>query len=257
MRDDARSVPSRALSLALGAAALLFPLFADASYEESHVTGDEVRITVDASGSARVEHAIVWRVVAGHPHGFDLTGTEDTAQPEPAATLESEDGQVIPAMVTLVPGKGLRVSVGEPKALHHGQQYQVHLAYTVNLAATGELSREGTSYRLLWRSPLPPEGYETPRVTFILPPALEPPSALIGEGAMRDDGVKASLKRDPQHDEIDLVRPHVGRGEDVLWAVRVDGRAFEAGHAPRLAPAPPPPRRQTHHRRCHRIRRSP
>ena len=61
----------------------------------------------------------------------------------------------------------------------------------------------------------------------MLPAALDAPAALIGEGGMRDDGVASTLTRAPDHDELVLVRPHVGRGEEVLWAVRVAAKAFE------------------------------
>ncbi len=214
---------------------------AEAYYEESHLTGDDVRLAVEASGVARIEHLITWRVVAGQPRTIDLVGVEPGARPEPTASVEADDGRVLPASVAMVPGRGLRVTVTEPKAVHHGQQYRLKVAYTVNLVEAGELTREATDYRLLWRAPVLPEGLEGPKVTFLLPAALEAPAALVGEGAMRDDGVVATVKRTQDHDEIELMRPHVGRGEEVLWAVRIAARAFDAG-SPALAAPPPPPR---------------
>jgi hypothetical protein len=59
---------------------------------------------------------------------------------------------------------------------------------------------------------------------------------------MRDDGVAATLKRTPTHDDVELTRPHVGRGEEVVWAVRLDAKAFDGGRSPTLAHPPPPPR---------------
>jgi hypothetical protein len=76
----------------------------------------------------------------------------------------------------------------------------------------------------------------------VLPGALDEPRALIGEGAMPDDGLMSTLKRAPDHDELTLVRPHVGKGQEVLWAVRIAGRAFEAGRVAAPAPRPPPVR---------------
>jgi hypothetical protein len=243
----ARSVASRPGITAAGAlVALAIVASSDparAYYEESRITSDEVRITVEASGLARVEHKLVWRVVAGQPKGFDLPGVEPLATPDPTTSLESDDGHTAQASVTLVPGKGLRVALAEPKAVHHGQQYRLNVAYGVDLVGARELVRDGSRYRLEWHAPPPADGLEGPKVTFVLPAALEAPGALIGEGGMRDDGVTATLKRAPDHDEIELVRPHVGRGEDLVWAVRADARAFDGGHGPAVAPPPPPPRR--------------
>jgi len=245
MHPPAFTRPVRALGSAVLLAVALAAFDgrpAEAYYEESHVTADEVRVTVDTSGGARIEHALTWRLVAGQPHAFDLLGTEPSAQPEGGAMLEADDGRQILASVAPVPGRGLRVTILEPKALRHGQSYRVTVAYTVNLVDTGELARERTAYRLAWKAPTPTEGYEGPKVTFVLPAALEPPSALLGEGGMRDEGVVATLRRAADHDEVQLVRPHVGRGEEVLWAVRVGARAFDGGKSPALAPPPPPPR---------------
>ena len=209
-------------------------------YEESHLIGDAAHLTVASNGVALVEHSLTWRLLAGQPHTIDLLGTEPLATPESATSLVSDDGRSIPASVTPLPGKGLRVTVLEPKSLRHGL-YQLKVAYSVNLADAGELTREGSKYRLLWKSPVPTEGYEGPKVVFSLPPALEPPAALMGAGGMRDDGVAATLKRDPVHDDLELSRPHIGRGEEVLWAASVSAKAFDSGSGPVFARPPPPP----------------
>jgi len=214
---------------------------AAAYYEESHVTGDDVRVTVDPSGVARIEHFLAWRLVAGQPHGFDLAGTEPSAQPEPLASLEAEDGRLVPATLAVVPGHGLHLTILEPKSLRHGQQYRVHLSYGVDLAEAGELVREGGALHLLWKSPLPAEGFDDAKVTFILPTAVDAPGPLVGEGGMRDDGVASTLRRASDHDELELLRPHVGRSEEVLWAIQVSASAFDAAKG--IAPAPPAPRR--------------
>lgn len=238
-RSLARQVATAALLLASLAAAR-----ASAYYEESHVTGDEARVTVDVSGGARIEHTLSWRLVAGKPHGFDLVGTEAAAEPEAAVTFEAEDGHVLAGTLATVPGHGLHVAITDPKALRHGQTYRVSLAYTVNLADAGELVRDGADARLLWKSPLPSEGFDGPKVTFVLPAALEAPGAIIGDGGMRDDGVTSTLTRATDHDAIELSRPHVGRAEELLWAVHVAAKAFDGTKSPALRPPPPPPTRE-------------
>ncbi len=247
MHLPAPARPARAPVSAVVAATVLASIAArpaQAYYEEAHVMGDDVRVTVDSSGAARVEHVLSWRVVAGQPRLVDLVGVEPSAQPEPTARLESEDGQTIAATLAPLPGRGLRVTVAEPRALRHGQQYRVRLAYAVNLIEAGELGRERSAYRLTWKGPLPSEGYDGSRVTFVLPSAPEAPVALVGEGGIADDGVTATVKREPDHDEIQLTRPHVGRGEEVRWVVRTATKAFEGERGPALAPPPPPPKHE-------------
>jgi hypothetical protein len=219
---------AREWALTLAAATLLIATPGLAAYEEAHVTGDEARITVDGAGSARVEHTVAWHLLAGQPHTIDLSGVEASARVEPTASLEADDGRIIPAAVSLVEGKGLHLAITEPRALRHGH-YRVRLAYTVDLKASGELIRDGASFRLVWKGLVPREGYDAVKVTFALPGALEEPRPIVGEGGMPDDGVMTALKRMPDHDEVEMVRPHVGRGEEVLWAVRVAARAFDAG----------------------------
>jgi len=245
MRDTAHARTVRALgSLAIALLASLVTRPGYAYYEDARVTSDDVRVTVDGAAVARVEHALVWHVLAGQPHGFDLAGVEPTAEPEPVATLEADDGRVLSARVTLTPDHHLHVVLDEPRGARHGQRYQVHLAYGVNLALAGELVRDGGEVRVMWRSAVPANGYEAAKVTFVLRPALEAPGAFFGDGGMRDDGALAKLTRAPDHDEVEILRPHVGRGEEVIWAVRLSAKAFDALRGAPPSPLPLPPRRE-------------
>src|SRR5262249_30209329 len=49
----------------------------------------------------------------------------------------------------------------------------------------------------------------------------------------------ATVRRQPDKDELELVRTHVPRGEAALWAARVDPKAFPRATAPELRVAPP------------------
>jgi hypothetical protein len=226
----------------VAACAALAPGAAVAGYEESHVTGDDVRVLVQASGTARIQHSLTWRIVAGQPRSLDFSGVEQGAHLDPSASVVAEDGRSTPATLIDVPGKGLRVVVSEPKALHHGQQYRVDLAYSVDLIEAGELRRQASGCRLAWLGPAPSEGYDAARVTFVLPPGGEAPSPLIGDEGMPDDGVTATVRRAVDHDEVELVRPHIGRGERVPWMVRVAPQAFGASAGGPMAEPPPPAR---------------
>ena len=51
------------------------------AWVESHQTGDDVRIRVDAGGTAYVEHTIPYRVRRGPLRSFDITGVEKNVVP--------------------------------------------------------------------------------------------------------------------------------------------------------------------------------
>ncbi|MEO6575348.1 MAG: hypothetical protein ABIP89_15990, partial [Polyangiaceae bacterium] len=76
------------------------------------------------------------------------------------------------------------------------------------------------------------------RVVFRLPAAETEPRIVRDEA----DALLTTLRRDPEADELEMVRPHVARGESVVWTARVDPRAFPRVQSPELRPprAPPP-----------------
>ena len=55
-----------------------------------------------------------------------------------------------------------------------------------------------------------------------------------------------NLHRLADKDELDIVRPHVSRGEPVVWRVRTSAKVFDA-----LANPPPAPRFDTETARTH------
>jgi hypothetical protein len=240
-RPHARDRPALASLRRLGWAFALVASFATTPaagyYEESHITGDEARVTIDTTGNARVEHVVLWHVVAGQYHFLDLPGLDTSARIEPEASLTAEDGRVYPA--TLVPreGNALRVAFEEPKGIRHGH-YKVHVAYQVDLVATHAFARDGAMWRLTWNGPALSDGYDGARVTFVIPASVDEPrladAAAWGDGA--DTGILSTLRRAPDRDELELVKPHVARHEVVAWSIRVAPRAFPAVRDPSLRP---------------------
>jgi hypothetical protein len=223
-----------------------------AKWTEWHVTGDDVRLTLDQAGTARIEHAVRYRVVMGPLHQIDLTGIEPNARLTPEATVVSEDGRELGAHVEPKgDGGALRVLVDEPKGLKRGA-YTFKIRYDADLVAAKELARDGAMWRLAWRSPALTEGYDAAHVFVDVPAAATEPRAIktgpLPSGQLPldgeeggEDGVIASLRRSGGRDELELLRPHVARGESPLWSVRLDPKAFPEVHAPELrAPAPAP-----------------
>jgi hypothetical protein len=207
---------------------------ASAYYEESHVTGDEARISVDANGSARIEHVVSWHLVAGQLHFFDVTVLDPALSPETEASATAEDGRVYSA--TLVPREGnvLRVAFEEPKGLRHGR-YKIRFAYREDLAATHAFTRDGAMWRLAWTSPSFSDGYDGAKVTFVLPAAVDLPR--IAADADVDPGILFTVRVRGDTDEIELVKPHVARREAQSFSIRVAPRAFPGVRDPSLRPS--------------------
>src|SRR5450631_1105898 len=113
------------------------------AWVESHQAGDDIRVRVDASGLAHVEHTIPYRVKRGPLRSFDITGVEKNVVPEEAALITTEDGKELGAHVTTLTDHVLRVTIEEPRQLLHGV-FTFHVKYTVDLVAAKELTRDGS-----------------------------------------------------------------------------------------------------------------
>lgn len=220
---------------------------------ETHLLGDDVRIEVESSGAAIVEHAITMRLRGGPLRSFDLLGADRDALPlEGSHVVPAKAGDSalpIPLSIVQRPDGALRVSIEHPRGLRRGT-FLFRLRYRTNLLATGALERDGAMLRLAWAGPIWPEGFGNARCTFVLPPAPTAPRSaqddieplLEGEAdAEAATSFLAELRRHADRDEIELVRPHVSRREQALWAIRFDPRALGEVSDARLQPPPPPP----------------
>ena len=241
------------VAAAIGAACVALAVAppAHAAYQESHQTADDVRITVDSAGKARVEHTIRYRVVGGTLQKIDLRGIDLGGVVDPASTIIADDGKELTAHAEADGERNVRVSVDEPKGLKRGL-YTFRVRYTVDLVAARALVRDGAMWRFSWISTTAPEGYDGARVVLAFPAAQTEPRAVKtgplngvasrdGEGG--EDGVLSTLRRTPGADELELVRPHVARGEAPRWAARLDPKALPDVQTAELRPMPmaPPP----------------
>src|SRR6202035_2950345 len=75
-------------------------------------------------------------------------------------------------------------------------------------------------------APVATDGFDASKTVFELPAAPDAPVAVLADTGAVDDSVVASLRRDPGSDVLELVRPHVARGEAPVWTLRVDPRAL-------------------------------
>ena len=107
------------------------------------------------------------------------------------------------------------------------------MKYRLDLVAAKMLVRDGAMWRLAWTAPTSPEGHDGARVVFEVPSAPTEPRLASPEQAAT---TLATLRREPDKDELELVRAHIPRGEAVVWSARVDPKAFPRVVSPELRP---------------------
>ena len=219
----------------MGAAGLFVANDAEArGWEEVHQTSDDVRVAVGADGIAMVQHHLRFRVVAGHFKTFDFTGVEPSADLVAETTALMEKGGELPAHVTpnpKTPG-AVKIAFDEPRGLGRGV-YVLDVSYRLDLVAAKMLVRDGAMWRLAWTAPPSPEGHDGARVVFEMPTAPTEPRLASPEQAAT---TLATLRREADKDELELVRAHIPRGEAVTWSARVDPKAFPRVTSPELRP---------------------
>lgn len=205
-------------------------------WQEAHETSDDVRIEVGTDGVANITHHLRYRIVAGHFKTFELAGIDPHAELAPDAVLTPEKGGTETAarveMSAKTPGT-VRLLIDEGKGLARGS-YVTDVKYRLDLVGNKMLTRDGAMWKAAWTAPPAPEGHDGARVTFDVPAAPTEPR-LAGEATT----TLATLRRGAERDELELVRPHVSRGDAVIWQARIDPKAFPRVSSPELRPPPP------------------
>ncbi len=250
-----------ALAASLVALALLLAAGPARAWVELHVTADDVRVAVDRTGHARIEHRIALRIAGGPLKSIDLVGVDPDAAPEGGAyVVPAKDAQTtslasaVPVRAELVPAIGkppedgsapharMRLTFEHDRGLGRGL-YVVVVRYATNLAARGLIGPAGALTRIRWNGPVWEEGFDSARTVFELPPAPTEPRPDEPAQGSTDDGVDrptvlSSVRRSPDKDEIELLRPFVPREQTITWAIRVDPHALGA-RTTDLAPVAP------------------
>lgn len=222
---------------------------------ETTVLTDDVRVEVDRAGMGVVEHTMQMRIRGGPLRALTLPGVDADAAPEgePTASLLTKEGgqteSTVPLTVTMQPDAGLRIEINDGKGLGKGT-YLIKLRYRTNLLGQGALERDGAAIRLRWLGPKLPNGLDAAKTVFVLPAAPTEPRAAgerrDGDLALPPDALAVSgagaflttSRRFPERDELEMMRPHVARGEQVAWTLRIDPRALGAINDPRIKPPP-------------------
>lgn len=223
------------LAAATAAIAMLSGRGAQA-WQEAHQTGDDVRVHMDAAGVAQVEQQLRWHVVRGPLKSVDLLGVDPAAELQPDVVITAEEGgKTFAAHASRRDERTVRVTVDEPRALMHGS-FVFGVRWRLDLVAAHALTREGATFRLSWSAPVATDGFDAEKTAFALPAAPDAPVAVLADTGAPDDAVVSSLRRDPGTDTLELVRPHVARGEAPVWTLRIDPRALPLVSDPVLHP---------------------
>jgi hypothetical protein len=228
-------------------AALLFAAFpARAAWVETRVTAHSAVLDVERNGTATVTHELGIRLRGGPLSELQVAGVDGDAEPLPDASLIcTDDGKfgVVPLTVERQPDGSLKLTVMRERGLRTGS-YVFRFSYRTELLKRELIRRIGSHVELRWVGPRFEDGLDSARVTFRIPeassaPALPSPGSSSGTVSELDElgGVfVGNLRRAPGKDELEVVRPHVARGEPALWRIWVADSAldaFAAGSAPK------------------------
>ncbi len=220
-------------TLALLGLASTVPAYA---WQEAHELDQEVHVRVETTGSAFIEDKVRWHVVRGPLKSIDLTNIDGATAIEPSVAVSTEDGRELAAHLARRDERTVRVLIDEPLPPTHGTLV-FSVRWRLELAASRALVRDGATLRLTWSAPAAIDGLDGARTVFDLPAAPDPPQPIVAETGAMDDGAVASLRRESGRDVLELVRPHVARGESAAWTLRVDPRALSPGAVPEVEPA--------------------
>ncbi len=230
---------------ALWSLALVFAAFPAHAWVETRVTAHSAVVDLERTGSATVTQELGVRLRGGPLSDLQLAGVDSDAEPLPDATVICTDDPkfgTVPLSVAREPDGSLKLTIDRERGLRTGS-YVFRFSYRTQLLARELIRRAGSHVELRWVGPRFEDGLDSARVTFRIPeasvaPSLPAPGSSSGTVNELDElgGVfVGNLRRAPGKDELEVVRPHVARGEPALWRVWLADSAldaFAAGAAP-------------------------
>lgn|SRR6185369_10410528 len=218
------------------------------AWVESEVRSHVATVDVDRAGRATVSQDLILAVRGGPLSGFELSGVDLDAETLPGASVSSVANSkaqlaATPLLLDKRDDGTLRVEIDREKGVRTGV-YSFHFQYRTNLLARDLIRREGNQVEVRWIGPRFEQGIDSARVVFRLPAGPTPPvlpdmndsAGRLQDGDALGGVFIGNLHRLADKDELDIVRPHVSRGEPVLWRVRVSAKAFDAFANPLPAP---------------------
>lgn len=219
---------------------------AEAAWVETRVKAHTATVDVERDGSATVRHEIVLGVRGGPLRDFELQGVDADAEPLGEATVTPVVRYGVPAPIPLVVSRGddgvMRLEIQRDKGLRTGT-YTFVLRYRTLLLQRDKIRRRGSSVEVEWVGPRFADGIDVAKVVFRLPegpvaPTL--PSGLEGDDAeVMGSAFLSSVRHEGGKVEVEIVRPHVARGEPALWRVLTSPKCFDGLPDPAARPSAP------------------
>ncbi len=215
---------------------------AQAAWVETRVKAHAAVVDVDEHGAALVRHELTLGVRGGPLRSFEIPGIDPDAEltSEPStATPIVRFGVPTPIPLTLARQDDgtLKIEIEREKGLFTGS-YVFRFEYRTSLLARDRIRRRGAAAEVEWVGPRFPDGVDVAKMVFRLPEASSPP--VLPQGEPDDQAVGSvflsSLRHVNGKVEVELVRPHVARGEPAVWRVLTEPKSFAGLPAP---PAPP------------------
>lgn len=207
---------------------------------ETSVRSDLVTVEVARDGTAVVTHELIMRVRGGPLKSFELAGVDGDAQVLPNASVTNTRAGAgvsdsTPLLIELSEDGSLKIEIDHEKGLRRGR-YLFRFAYKTNLVGRDLITAKGAGVELRWVGPRLESGVDSAKVVFRLPraakapqvPDVQTPSAGIGMSEEFDGVFLSNLSREGETDVLEVVRPHVAKGEPVVWRVQADAGAFDA-----------------------------
>jgi hypothetical protein len=230
------------LEAVLAALTILLAAPKAGAWVERTVRSDSVTVDLDRNGTAVVTHEILLGVRGGPLPEIAVEGVDSDAEMlEGATATKAESGRAaglpLPLSVTRVESRVVLHAVGW-KGMRSGT-HQIRFSYRTNLEAAGRLQPGRSSTTVEWTGPTFADGIDSARVVFRVPRGQAPPrlvSAHAGADAVSitddTDGVfLGTFRRGIDKDELEVVRPHMAKGEAVPWRILVDASTFDVQRA--------------------------
>lgn len=228
--------------ISLAIAVSLLPVSARASaWHEAHLAGDEAHVRVDTRGMATVEHIIKWRIVHGPLKSIDLVGVDLGAVLDPTASVRTDDGRDLAAVVVRGEDSVVHVVVDSTHGVSRGV-VTFDVRWQLDLVAAHAIVPDGASWRLSWSLPVAVNGFDLPRIVLDLPAAPEPPRSLGADLSAPEQGggETDTLRREGDRDILEIIRPYAAHGESLAGAIHMDPRALPEVQDPSLRPVVAP-----------------
>jgi len=224
----------RGLIAAFSAVAMLgASSFAHAAWLETRVRSHTATIDVEPAGTATVSEELVLSVRGGPLKSFEIAGADPDAELLPEANAIPSVRYGVPAPIPLTIARQddgtLRVEIEREKGLFTGV-YTFRFAYKTGLLARDRIRRRGTAAEVEWIGPRFADGIDVAKVIFRLPEGRVTPTLSQGEGegdAALGSAFLAAVRHERGKVELEIVRPHVSRGEPAVWRVSTDPKVFE------------------------------